>query len=84
MILGWSWDVLRVSGRSYSSLGCSWPALGLLLAALGRSWGGRWASLGRFWPALRRSRAVLGPPEAILHRFGGPFGVDLDRFELIS
>ena len=52
------------------------------LAALGRSWGG----LGRLWAALGLlfgSWAILGRPEAILHGFGGPFGVDLGRFGLI-
>ena len=44
-------------------------------------------SWGRSWGALGRSRAILGPPEAILDRFGvvwgsiwGAFGIDLDGF----
>ena len=31
-------------------------------------------SWGRSWGALGRSRAILGPPEAILDRFGVDWG----------
>ena len=48
--------VLGILERPWGVFGRSWGGLGLLLAALGRSWAGLGASLGRSWVALGRPR----------------------------
>ena len=87
MVLGHLGVVLGHLGVSWGGLGRSWDSLRLLLAAPWRSWGGLGVSWGRSWGVLGRSWAILGPPEAILDRFGvvlgsiwGGFEIDLDGF----